>query len=108
MDSNMSMTFEVKNGKHGSVARLTVAVLEVERSRLEQRLARQLGAQCAERGFAVRGTINIEIQANCLAATVDVTAAAFVVGTGASTTKRPASSATAASRPPRVRTSRGL
>jgi hypothetical protein len=105
----MALKFEVKITKHGLIARLTVSVAEAQRSRLEQRVARLLAVECAERGLAVRGTISIEAQVNWLTATLDVTAAAFVVATdhiGASTARRPASSATAASRPPRVRIAR--
>lgn len=98
----MNPRFELKNSRHGRVARLTVAVADAQRSRLERRVARMLKAECATRGFGVVGNINIEVQENWLTTKVDVTAAAFVA---ASTARRPASSATAASGPTRRRTS---
>ena len=97
----MALKFEMKNGKHGLVARLTVAVAEAQGSGLERRVARLLSAECATRGLAVRGTISIEVQENWLTRTVDVTSAAFVVATdhiGASTARRPASGAGKAAR----------
>ncbi len=100
------LKFELKSSKRGMIALLTVAMAEAQPPVLERRVARLLSAECATLGFAVRGTINIEVQENWLTTTVDVRAAAFVVATdrtGASTTRRPASSATAASRPPRRR-----
>jgi hypothetical protein len=57
-------------------------------------VAKWISAECAARGLAVHGTINIEVQENWLTTTVDVTAAAFVVTTdrtGATTAGRPAS-----------------
>ncbi len=105
----MALNFEVKNGNHGLVARLTVAVVEEQQSLLKRRLSRLLTSECANRGLVIRSEICIEIQVNLLATTLDATAAAFVVATdrtSTSATKRPASSATAANVPPRFRTSR--
>jgi hypothetical protein len=97
----MSLKFELKNSKHGRVARLTVAVADAHRPRLEQTVARLLVNECATRGLAARGKINVELQENWITTTVDVTAAAFVAAISA---KHPASNATAASVPSRRRT----
>ena len=106
----MAPKFKVKNGKHSAVAFLTVSVAEEQQSRLERRISRHFTSQCVERGLAVRGTINVEVQTNCLTTTVDVTAAAFVEaidGIATRLAKRPvASSVPAASAQRRRKISR--
>jgi hypothetical protein len=95
------MNFEVSNGNHGLVARLTVALTEEQQSLLKRRLSRLLTSECASRGLVIRGEISIEVQVNLLTTTLDASAAAFVVATdrtGANATKRPASGAGNATR----------
>jgi len=60
----MPLNFELNNNMQGQVARLTVAMAQAQRSRLERRVARLLAAECARRGLGVHGDIKIEVQEN--------------------------------------------
>ncbi len=81
--------FEIRRGKRGRIASLTVAVdADTPVDQAEQEIGKRLAAECARHGFGLKPEIHVEAQANWLTGGLDATATAYVRTIRAHTSRR--------------------